>query len=188
MPRTSLRTQNTFNVSNQGNVTFPSASSPSSGTVLIAFPAGSKAGTGLHWHETHTEYLQVVQGVALITLGDITEKFKAKDGIITIPRYVVHGYRRAEGLGIPGDDGRDVDLIIKEWTDPDDGQKEVFFRNILGIILDSDPNAGMLGNIWMLWSLFVVFNELDNYPALLRLPKVLGPLGRDLERRFTHAV
>jgi hypothetical protein len=54
--------------------------------------------------------------------------------------------------------------------------------------LDSDSNAGMLGNIWILWSLFVVFNGLDNYPALLRLPKVLGPVERGLERTFTHAV
>jgi hypothetical protein len=108
-----------------------------------------KAATGLHWHETHTEYLQVVSGAAFVTLGDTV----AKDGIITIPRFMVHGYSRADSITPPvqgEEDGKDVDLVIKEWTDPQDGGKVVFFRNVLGIILDRDEQTRIWGNLWML--------------------------------------
>ena len=54
--------------------------------------------------------------------------------------------------------------------------------------MDRNPNGGIGGNIWTLWSLFVVFHGLDNYPVLLRMPKALGSIGRGMERVLTHAV
>jgi hypothetical protein len=207
MPRTNHRSQNTFTIPHQGSVTLPplpslpstSSSSPpnlSSSTqnhnVYITFPIASKIATGLHWHETHTEYLQIIQGCVLVTLGDTTNKYTADSGVITIPRFMVREYRRADSVPSTsrgkakaddeeGEDEKDVDLIVKEWTSPGDGEKPLFFRNVVGIILDRDPNAGLLAKLWMAWGLMVVFWEWDNFPRFVKMPK-LGELGRVLER------
>jgi mannose-6-phosphate isomerase-like protein (cupin superfamily) len=83
--------------------------------VTITLPVGSKVRTGLHWHEQYTEYLAVVQGVALVTLDDKTERFGPLDGVIVIPRYTKHEYRRADTeTGTSGEDGWEIDLILKE--------------------------------------------------------------------------
>jgi hypothetical protein len=167
--------------------------------VYITFPIFSKIATGIHWHETHTEYLQIIQGCALVTLGDTTGKYTADSGVITIPRFMVHEYRRADSVPSTShgkvklddeegdEDGKDVDLIVKEWTSPADGEKPLFFRNVVGIILDRDPNAGLLANLWMAWSLMVVFWEWDNFPRFVKMPKLRG-VGRVLERGISWGV
>lgn len=115
MPRTDFRSQNDFFIEGQGGVSFPSKTSPSAGRATITFPVGSKVRTGLHWHEQYTEYLAVVQGVALVTLDDKMECFGTQDGVIVIPRYTKHEYRRADTeAGRTGGDGRDFDLILQE--------------------------------------------------------------------------
>ncbi|KAE9382149.1 hypothetical protein N431DRAFT_393963 [Stipitochalara longipes BDJ] len=198
MPRTNRCSQDTFAIPSQGSITLPPLSSPPSNhEVIITFPIASKIATGLHWHETHTEYLEVLQGVALITLGDSTSRFTSKAGVVTIPRFVVHEYRRADSIpstlnpkieeGDEGGDGRDVDLIVKEWTDPADGEKAIFFRNVVGLILDRDPYVGILGNLWMAWNLFVVFWEWDNFPRFVKMPKLWG-VGKVLERCVTWGI
>jgi len=201
MPRTNRRSQNTFTIPAEGSITLPPLT-PLSQTpnqeVTLTFPIASKIATGLHWHETHTEYLEVLQGVALVTLGDSTSRFTSESGVITIPRFVVHEYRRADSVRSPstpgkdgedddGDDGSDVDLIVREWTDPADGEKGIFFRNVVGLILDRDPSAGILGNLWLAWSLFVVFWEGDNFPRFVKMPKLWG-LGKVLERGVASGV
>jgi quercetin dioxygenase-like cupin family protein len=157
MPRTNYLTRNTFTIPSQGSISLPPLTPPPSNhEVYITFPISSKIATGLHWHETHIEYLQIIQGVALVTLGDSTEKYTAKSGVITIPRFTVHEYQRADSIASKAkgeireeddDDGRDVDLIVKEWTDSADGEKAIFFRNVVGLILDRDPAGGILGNL-----------------------------------------
>jgi quercetin dioxygenase-like cupin family protein len=197
MPRTNYRSQTTFTVPSQGSVSLPPLRplSPNH-EVYITFPITSKIATGLHWHETHTEYLQIIQGVALVTLGDSTERYTAQSGVITIPRYTVHEYRRADSAASKAEreageeddgDGRDVDLIIKEWTDPADGEKAIFFRNVVGLILDRDPAAGTLQNLRTAWNLFVVFWEWDNFPRFVKMPRLWG-LGNSVERRVTWAI
>jgi hypothetical protein len=59
--------------------------------------------------------------------------------VITILKFTVHEYRSADSMPAPlslhnkpksksereeedDDDGRDVDLIVREWTDPSDGE------------------------------------------------------------------
>lgn len=112
--------------------------------------------------------------------------------MITIPRFIVHEYQCADSVPSTshgeakaddeeGEGGKDVDLIVKEWTSPGDGEKPLFFRNVVGIILDRDPNAGLLANLWTAWGLMVVFWEWDNFPRFVKMPK-LGELGRVLER------
>jgi len=196
MPRTNRRSQNTFTIPSQGSIVLPPLTAPSPDQeVTITFPVSSKIATGLHWHETHTEYLQIVQGVALITFGDSTSRFTPKSGVITIPRFVVHGYRRADSVPSTSsikveegdeDDGRYIALIVKEWTDPADGDKGIFFGNVVGLVLDRGAEAGILGNLWLAWSLFVVFWEWDNFPRLVKMPRLWG-VGKVLERSITWA-
>ncbi|SPJ72438.1 uncharacterized protein FTOL_02166 [Fusarium torulosum] len=124
-----------------------------SGVVHIYIKAGENTpGTGLHWHETHTEYLEVVQGYALVTVGNYTSVFSKDDGIITIPRYAIHQYMRADKTE-QGKVGKDVDLIVREWTEPGDGDKEVFFRNIISLMIDKKDTS--LGTVDMLLSVMV---------------------------------
>ncbi|EWY90052.1 hypothetical protein FOYG_07678 [Fusarium oxysporum NRRL 32931] len=135
------------------------------GVVDIYLRAGDNTpGTGLHWHETHTEYLQVVQGYALVRVGDRTAIFSKDDGIITIPRYTIHQYMRADKTD-EGKAGKDVDLIVREWTEPGDGDKEVFFRNMISLIMDKKDGA--LGTVGMLLSVMTVCWSHDNYPVFL---------------------
>ncbi|KAF5968443.1 Dolichyl-phosphate-mannose mannosyltransferase 2 [Fusarium coicis] len=135
------------------------------GVVDIYLRAGDNTpGTGLHWHENHTEYLQVVQGYALVTVGDRTAVFSKDDRIITIPRYTIHQYMRADKTD-EGKAGKDVDLIVREWTEPGDGDKEVFFRNMISLIIDKKDGA--LGTMGMLLSVITVCWSHDNYPVFL---------------------
>jgi len=89
----------------------------------------------------------------------------------------LNSYDRVLGVNTTGDaretEEWKVDLLVREWTDPKDGQKEVFFRNMAGIVFDSDswPWKGQAGKVigswWTEWQLWVVFGTLDNYPAIL---------------------
>ena len=176
MPRTPFST-NEFYIEGQGGVAFDTD------FQTITFPTGSKHGTGLHWHEMHAEYLSITQGLALVTLGDETLVVGPEDGVVTIPRYVKHDYRRADAVT---DKARDVALIVKEWTEPADGEKQRFFRNVVGVI--KDRKQGLLASVWTLCQLFVIFRGLDNYPVLLPMPKLLGSAGRGVERIFTYGV
>ncbi|KAH8886878.1 hypothetical protein GQ53DRAFT_726744 [Thozetella sp. PMI_491] len=140
-------------------------------SVELTFRVGVTNRTGLHWHETQTEYVQVLQGHATITVGDHTAVFGPEDGIVTIPKFTLHQYGRADDTP-EGAASKGVDMIVKEWTDPADGEKELFFRNILGIIEDRQP--GILGTLFMVLSVFTVFWHHDNYPVIWQGPRFLG--------------
>jgi hypothetical protein len=73
---------------------------------------------------------------------------------------------------------------VKEWTDPADGAKEVFFRNLSSVVVDCTKN-GPPKEWWLTWQLAVVFWGLDNYPVFLKIAWV--PLvGSTLEWALTH--
>lgn len=98
--------------------------------------------------------------------------------MITVSRFARHEWQRATADG--------EELVVKEWTDPADGAKEVFFRNLSSVIVDCTKN-GPPKEWWLTWQLFVVFWGLDNYPVLLNLTWV--PLiGLTLEWALTHLV
>jgi hypothetical protein len=121
-----------------------------------------------------------------VTIGDTTAVFGPEDGVLTIPRYTLHEFGRADDA-VEGAPSRDVDLRIREWTRPADGDKEVFFRNILGVLIDRE--AGLLGNVKLLLALFVVMDAHDNYPVVVRGPGFLGERARSLVRRgVTYSV
>ncbi|KAE9381242.1 hypothetical protein N431DRAFT_424829 [Stipitochalara longipes BDJ] len=177
MPRSITKDRTYF--TRAGSVTYALPSPPfSSPVVTITLPPKSTWTSGLHWHESHTEYLQIVRGSALVTLNNITQVFTSENGIITVPRFARHEWQRASTEG--------EDLVVKEWTDPADGQKEVFFRNLSSVILDCTKD-GPPKEWWLTWQLFVVFWGLDNYPVFLKMAWV--PLiGSLLEWALTHVL
>jgi hypothetical protein len=78
-------------------------------------------------------------------------------------------------------------LVVKEWTDPADGQKEVFFRNLSSVIQDWVSAEGPKREWWLEWQLFVVFWGLDNWPVILRFGGI-PIIGSLLEWVITHVV
>ncbi|KAI1453473.1 hypothetical protein F4805DRAFT_366596 [Annulohypoxylon moriforme] len=163
-PRTRRSTQTSFTRPAPAAVTYD-LSVPDQATITV--PAGSTWTSGPHWHEAHTEFLQVLAGRARVMLGGRTFVVSRGDGesVVTVPRGVVHEWRRDDREGGDGED-----LVVMEWTDPKDGAKEVFFRNLNGIVLDATTAVEKSGS-WSgklleieLWNLFW---RADNYPVVL---------------------
>jgi len=57
---------------------------------------------------------------------------------------------------------------VEEWTDPDDGFHEVFFRNIMSIFMDADEKIGIKAGM-QIWTSIAY---LDNYVVLA--PGMMG--------------
>lgn len=147
--------------------------------VTITLPTGSTWSSGLHWHERHVEYLLVVQGAVRVRLGDMVHVISAAtDDVkeIRVDRHIRHEWSRADP------DGEDV--VVTERTEPQDGEKALFFWNLNGVILDAQAEAGKQRSqqksmlavytawLWQVWadlrvtlSLFVIFRSLDNFPV-----------------------
>ena len=107
--------------------------------------------------------------------------FGPDDGAITVPRHTTHGFGRADA-DPHGQDTRDVELRIQEWTAPPDGFKEAFFRNVIGVI--NDKQGGILGGIQFGLDLFGVLWKYDTYPVLWRGPEVFGERAQLAARRW----
>lgn len=177
MTRTNTTTRSSF--TRPKSVTYalpiPPGSSP---VVTITLPPGSTWTSGLHWHEAHTEYLSIIQGTALVTLNNTTERYAADDGIIVVPRYARHEWKRAEAGG--------GQLVVREWTDPADGQKEVFFRNLSSVIEEEvKTTGGMVRGWWLEIQIWVVCSALDNFPVLVGF-QWIPVMGNLLESLVTH--
>ncbi|KAM5354990.1 hypothetical protein ACJ41O_001636 [Fusarium nematophilum] len=151
------------------------------GHVTITLPQSSTWSSGLHWHETHTEYLKLVRGSIQVRLGNTTRCITATDGEqpeIRVARYEWHEWQRA------APDGGEV--VVIERTEPSDNDKAVFFWNLNGVILNApkllnDPLVarfpssiqGVLLDFWVTLNLFVIFQHLDNVPVFLNAPDFL---------------
>ncbi|KAI1136902.1 hypothetical protein F5Y05DRAFT_414624 [Hypoxylon sp. FL0543] len=157
--------------------------------ATISVPPGSTWTSGPHWHEAHTEFLRVLAGRARIVLSGRSFVVGAGDGVVLVPRGAVHEWGRADGglgLRVSGDstedgeregeregdgegdgdgDGDKEVLVVREWTQPRDGAKEVFFRNLNGLILDA-AEGGRRG-VWLELELWNLFWRADNYPVVL---------------------
>jgi hypothetical protein len=103
-----------------------------------------------------------------------------------VPPFTLHQFSRADDRP-EGAPSTSIDLLVKEWTSPPDFAKEMFFRNLLGVVMDRQP--GFLGNIQTLLAIFVVMNEHDNYPVFVKGPSFLGSGAESLVRRaFTYSI
>lgn len=105
------------------------------GTTQITLPTKSVYSPGLHWHETHTEFFRVIQGRVIIVRNGIEIEVGPDDGQVRIDKFVVHNFWRAD-RDRPDDQKDSEDVVTEEWTDPADGLKHVFFRNIFSTIDD----------------------------------------------------
>ena len=162
MPRTTTTHLQTFQ---RPNVTYTFSSGPRAHVTTITVPPGSDWTSEPHWHLSHTEYLSIKSGTALVTLGEKTKSLTPSAGAILVERGMLHEWRRD-----PNDNGV---LIVEEWTDPADGQKELFFRNLCSALLDMTVTPSKVPapswlpfGWWITLQLFLIFREYDNYPLL----------------------
>ena len=162
MPRTVTRLYESFQ---RPGVKYGFSNGQQAHITTITVPPGSEWTSELHWHDSHREFLKIIQGSALVTVGSRTQSMTASTGLITIERGVLHEWRR--------DPNGNGDLIVEEWTDPADGQKELFFRNLCSSILDMTATPPCVASPrwfpldwWITLQLFMVFKEFDNYPVL----------------------
>lgn len=161
----------------------PPGSSP---TTTITLPPRSSWTSGLHWHETHTEYLRVISGHAWVSVDGDSRIISAEGGHITVPRYARHEWRRtikADGHGFQ-DSWDKEELVVEEWTDPFDGEKEVFFRNLNSVITDTTRSPTWWTEWWLTLQLFAVFAANDNYPVFV--PQSVE--SRTVQHLVTHFV
>ncbi|EXJ90062.1 hypothetical protein A1O3_03130 [Capronia epimyces CBS 606.96] len=162
--------------------------------VTITVPVSSTWTSGLHWHETHTEYLQILQGRAFVRVGDRSGHYGAEDRVIEVPKYTVHEWHRIDE-NEDEDDGAEEDLIVREWTAPEDGQKEAFFRMLNSFLTEDHPSSlyemSTLAPTWLRrvlegWivtlQLLSIFRAWDNWPVLV------GNNGGWVSWSVTHAV
>ena len=101
---------------------------------------------------------------------------------MTIPRFTIHQYSRADDTP-EGAVSQDIELLVREWTDPADGDKEIFFRNMISTIIDNRSATGLLRNAWVLLSLFTIMASHDNYPLIWAGPSWLGEGASRVVRR-----
>ncbi|KAI0882838.1 uncharacterized protein GGS22DRAFT_41611 [Annulohypoxylon maeteangense] len=170
-PRTPRPSQTSFTRPAPAAVTYD-LSIPDQATITV--PRGSTWSSGPHWHEAHTEFLEVLAGRARVRLGGKTVRVGRGEGVVVIPRGVVHewlrddvvGEHEGEDIGEGGEE--DGDLIVREWTEPKDGMKEVFFRNLNGLILDAagDKSGGWRSGVVLEVELWNLFWRADNYPVI----------------------
>ncbi|KAK7716282.1 hypothetical protein SLS64_003434 [Diaporthe eres] len=150
--------------------------------VTITLPASSTWSSGLHWHEHHVEYLRVIKGSVQVTLGSQVRTISATDAEteVRVDRNVWHEWRRAE---IEADE----DVVVVERTDPEDGEKAVFFWNLNGVILKAQglncppymPKLlhDILLEAWVTLSLFAIFRVLDNIPVFVNVLQAFSKRG-----------
>ena len=192
---------------------FPPPDSPNSPTfppTIITFHVGSEFSTQNHWHASHTEYVHVTSGAALITVSGVSKVYTAKDGVAKVPRYARHEWMRfdrpAQLLSRVEREAQEAylrdckkeeierlkgeDLIAEEWTDPADGQKEVFFRNIFSTLLEPqyESNTSRLGELRRMLQIMCVMWELDNYLVFVDFGGWRGGWRALVEALFTYTV
>ena len=183
---------------------FPNAvtfdlSSPARNVITI--PAGSAWSSALHWHETHVEFLKVVQGSILLHLDGEervieaplthTSDGKVKEVVIRIEKGARHCWGRADG----GNDPNGGEVVVIENTDPADGGKAVFFWTINAVMVDGDEKVKSLSawgkqveGLKMLLRLMVICNRCDCFPVAVQLPSSVRKASGNLERLFERLV
>lgn len=157
--------------------------------ITITLPTSSQWTSGLHWHESRTEYLRVVKGYIRARLGDKTHILGPASPEVKVEKGVWHEWSRAERGG--------DDVVVEERTEPADGEKAILFWNLNGVILETNQLGAHPGRVlrkfpgrvrsvvldwWTTLQLFVIFKALDNFPAFLDIPGFVDRLGFGLWR------
>lgn len=143
-------------------------------------------------------------------VSGVSKIYTAKDGASQVPRYARHelmrfdrpahllsrGQREAQAAYFRDHGKEEIeklkgeDLILEEWTDPADGQKEIFFRNLFSTALEPQyqSNKSWLGELWKTLQIMCVMWELDNYFVLVDFGGWRGGWRALLEAAFTYTV
>ncbi|CAH0047697.1 unnamed protein product [Clonostachys solani] len=167
------------------------------GSVRITLPPTSTWSSGLHWHESHTEFLRVIKGSIRARVGDTWKVVTATDGEqpeVRIDRFVWHEWQRA---------GPEGEVIVVERTDPADEEKSVFFWNLNGVILNPPSFLNkyawtlswvprfvrdVFQGFWITLNLFVIFYHLDNFPAFSNANNLVPIIGKQVDQVASHAI
>jgi hypothetical protein len=114
--------------------------------------------------------------------------------------FTVHEWHRVWDSRANPNDEDDGDLIVREWTAPEDGQKEVFFRMLNSFLTEPHPSSlyeipssnilrpamritkGFIERWIVTLQLFAIFRAWDNWPVLV------GPSNGYFSRLATHVV
>jgi hypothetical protein len=59
----------------------------------------------------------------------------------------------------------EMEIIVEEWSTPEDGDKEIFFRNMSGVL--GEKNEGWLSPVFAVVNLMIIMRDHDGYPAVL---------------------
>ena len=178
MPRTNTSERRTF--TRVGAITYTFSAVPSAPHIVtITLPPHSTWTTGPHWHETHTEHLRIIKGSILLTLDSTSKVHTRSSGTLTIPPFARHEWQRAPPTFAEGDYGDVDDVVVQEWTEPVDGEKEIFFRNLNSVIVD-ERGRGEAEGWWLMLQLWMVMAGVGDFPVLLT------GLPRRVESWVTH--
>ncbi len=91
--------------------------------------------------------------------------------------------RGEEEVGRLGEGG----LVVEEWTEPADGEKEVFFRNLFSTFQEPGYKGG-LGGLWKMVQVMVVMWGLDNFVVLVDCEGWKGGWRGVVESGITYGV
>ncbi|KAF8582003.1 hypothetical protein K439DRAFT_1635684 [Ramaria rubella] len=140
--------------------------------VKVYIAPGSVLEVPPHFHITHDELFNIEEGEIYITQNGIKTKHDASSGEIVIPRGTVHAiYAQAPP---------DKPIIAWESTNPQDPEKELMFRVMNSVLLDSPRfrDTGRLG-VRDILQVNLTFYTYDTRICLL--PIWTGKLGRKLD-------
>ena len=153
----------------------------------LTVPSGSPWATGRHWHNGYTEYWKMISGGMLISINNDSYVLTEATPMLSLPPKTRHEIMRwdcpgrtghqkaaqeafkkdmmAKGLSkelekLGKQDLRAAQLLNpEEPTKPGDGEKEVFFRNMLSTL--SEPRTDILGEVLRLIQIVVIYKNLD---------------------------
>lgn len=128
------------------------------GLTQITLPEKSTWTPGPHWHEEYVEYFRVIKGRVLVKLGGVSRIVTPEDEVVRVDKFVLHEFMRAD-IDKSDDEKDPGEVITEEWTDPADGSKHVFFRNVFSTIQDSERYWGR----WTFLQALYVMATYDNY-------------------------
>ena len=134
--------------------------------------------------------------------------YTATDGLAEVPRYARHEWMRFDRpaallsqrqrevqeawMREQGEDAvekyRGMDLVAEEWTDPADGEKEVFFRNLFSVTSETKYKKSWFWGLWTALTVMCVMWELDNYLVLVDFGGWKGGWRERVERWVSYAV
>ncbi|KAK5045411.1 hypothetical protein LTR84_009275 [Exophiala bonariae] len=157
-------------------------------STLITIPPGSAWEPGAHWHESYVENVRVVKGRAWVSVNGVVKEIGPGEGSVRFELRDVHTFGRADrGRKSEDSDHEEEDVVLEEWTEPDDGFKQVFFYNLLRIAQTATANSSLFRPSTIL-QLVRVIAHVDNYADLLPFLTAYWWLPFSLKYALVHAV